>query len=337
LKKKFPFVVWFGILTFIMLTGVIGFMVIDNYTFIDALYMTVITVATIGYHEVKPLSEPGKIFNIIFIITSIALFTYALSSLTKYIVSGEMAAYFKKRNLMNAIDKFTNHVIICGFGRHGQQAAKILMANHIDFVVIDNSEINIKSWLNENQLLVYIHGDATDDDILIKAGIKKAKALLLTLPADADNVFIVLSARSINPNLSIISRASLKSTVTKLKTAGADHIILPEMIGGTHMATLISKPDVIEFINNLWGDEAESINIESVAYEELPRELKDKSIQEIINWHNTGVNCLGIKNEKGRFIINPPQNTTINPQMKIMLFGTMHQIADMKLHFINNN
>lgn len=319
-----------------MITGVIGFMILENYTFIDALYMTVITIGTIGYSEVKPLSETGKIFNIIFIISSFAIFTYALSSLTKYIVSGEMASYFKNRKLMNAIDKFSDHVIICGFGRHGEQAAKILMANKIDFVVIDNVEDHIKNWLNENKPLVYIHGDATDDEVLIKAGIKKAKALLLTLPADADNVFIVLSARRINPQLTIISRAQHKSTVIKLKTAGADHIILPEMIGGSHMATLISKPDVIEFINNLWGDEAESINIESVAYEELPKDLKDKSIYEIINWHTTGVNCLGIKNEEGKFIINPPQQTTIHSKMKIMLFGTMQQIAEMKLNFTKN-
>ncbi len=237
---------------------------------------------------------------------------------------------------MNAIDKFSAHVIICGFGRHGQQAAKILMANKIEFVVIDTVEVPIKNWLIENKSLVYIHGDATDDDVLIKAGVRKAKALLLTLPTDADNVFVVLSARSINPDLVIISRAQLKSTVIKLKTAGADHIILPEIIGGSHMATLISKPDVIEFINNLWGDEAESINIESVGYDELPLDLKDTSIEDIISWHGTGVNCLGIKDAEGKFTINPPRKTIVQSQMKIMLFGTMRQIADIKHHFNKN-
>jgi len=196
-------------------------------------------------------------------------------------------------------------------------------------------EINITNWLSENKSLVYINGNATEDDILIKAGIKKAKAILLTLPADADNVFIVLSAKTLNPDITIISRAQHKRTVDKLKTAGANHVILPELIGGTHMATLISKPDVIEFINNLWGDEAESINIESVAYEALPKELRDKSIQEIINWHGMGVNCLGIKDAKGKFIINPPKETIIKAQMKIILFGTITQIADLKTHFIN--
>lgn len=320
-----------------MLIGVGGYMIIEQYNFIDALYMTVITIATIGYREVRPLSEAGKIFNILFIVSSIAIFTYALSSLTRYIVSGEMALYFKNRKLMNAIDDFSDHVVICGFGRHGQQAAHILMTNKINFVVIDTSEIGITGWLIENKKLVYVHGDATDDDVLIKAGIKKAKSLILTLPEDADNVFIVLSARAINPALVIISRASVKGSAAKLKTAGANHVILPELIGGSHMATLISKPDVIEFINNLWGDQAESINIESVAYEELPASLKDKSIDEIISWHGTGVNCLGIKNEKGTFIINPPRETVIHPQMKIMLFGTMNQIAGIKFHFVHSH
>ena len=333
MKKQFPFLLWLGILGLIMVCGVTGFMVIEHYKFIDALYMTVITLATIGYHEVQPLSQAGKVFNIVFIISSFAVFTYVLGSLTRYIISGEMAATFKKRSLMNSIEKISNHVIICGFGRNGQQAAHILSANKIDFVVIDTEEINMQNWLNERKSLVYIHGDATDDDVLAKAGIVKAKALLLTLPTDADNVFIVLSARSLNPRLTIISRAQHKSSVIKLKTAGADHIILPEMIGGTHMATLISKPDVIEFINNLWGDEAESINIESIAYDSLPTELKDQSIFKIINWKNTGVNCLGIKDQSGKFIINPPGQTPIGPQMKIILFGTIAQITEMKQYF----
>ncbi len=335
MKKLFPFAGRFGILLLIMLTGIIGFITIEHYKFIDALYMTVITLATIGYHEVEPLSDAGKIFNIIFIISSFAVFAYIISSLTRDIVSGEMARHFKNRKLMNAIEKFSGHVIICGFGRHGQQAAEILLSNKVNFVAIDTAEVHMKNWLSENKHLVYIHGDATDDEVLIKAGIKNAKALLLTLPEDADNVFTVLSARAMNSGLIIISRAQLKSSVGKLKTAGADHVILPELIGGAYMAALISKPDVIEFINNLWGDQAESINIESVAYEKLPSAVKDKSILEIVNWYNTGVHCLGIKSEAGKFIINPPQETIISPEMTIMLFGSMQQIADLKLRFTN--
>ncbi|CAN5325619.1 potassium channel protein [soil metagenome] len=330
MKKISRFVVWFGIMVIIMLAGTSGFMLIEHYPLLEAVYMTVITIATIGYQEVKPLSPQGMLFNIIFIISSFAFFTYALTSLTRYVVSGEMAAYFKKRKLMKSINNFSDHVIVCGFGRHGQQASKILQLHNIDFVVIDTHEARLAEWQNENKDLVYIQGDAMQDEILVKAGIKKARAILLNLPTDADNVFIVLSARYLNPNFVIISRAQHKSTINKLKTAGADHVILPEMIGGSHMATLVSKPDVIEFINSLWGDDAESINIESVAYEELPDELKDKSIFEVTKWNNTGVSCLGIKNARGKFIINPPGDTLIQNKMKIMLFGTMYQIAEAK-------
>lgn len=330
MNQFFPFAGKLGILLLILLVGTTGFILLEHYTLIDALYMTVITLATIGYNEVEPLSDAGKIFNIIFIISSFAVFAFIVSSLTRDIVSGEMARYLKNRKLMNAIEKFSGHVIICGFGRHGQQAAEILSANKMDYVVIDTANVHMKNWLEENKKLVYIHGDATDDETLTKAGIMKAKAVLLTLPTDADNVFTVLSIRAMNPSIIIISRAQLKSSVGKLKTAGADHVILPEMIGGAYMASLISKPDVIELINSLWSDHTESANIESVAYENLPANMRDKSIQEIVQWMNTGVNCLGLKDKNGKFIINPPQDTIVSADMKIILFGSLPQISGLK-------
>lgn len=330
MNKFFPFAGKFLILLLIMLTGTIGFIFFENYTVIDALYMTTITLATIGYNEVEPLSDAGKIFNIIFIISSFAVFAFIISSLTRDIVSGEMARYLKNRKFMHAISTFSGHVIICGFGRHGQQAAEILAANKMDYVVIDRDDVHMKNWLEEDKKLVYIHGDATDDEIILKAGIMKAKAVLLTLPADADNVFTVLSIREMNPKIIIISRAQLKSSVGKLKTAGADHVILPELIGGAYMASLISSPDIIELINSLWGAQPESANIESVAYENLPSILRDKSIGEIIAWVNTGVNCLGIKDKAGNYIINPPQETIIGSEMKIIFFGSLEQISGLK-------
>lgn len=330
MKKPITLVLWFGIILLIMLVGVAGFMMTEHYNFLDAMYMTVITIATIGYHEVKPLSTNGKIFNIVYIISSFAIFTYALSRLTQYMVSGEMALYFKNRKLMNAIDSISNHVIICGFGRNGQQAAQIFLQHHTDFVVIDNDQNHFKEWLEDHTSLIYIQGDATDDDTLIRAGIRKAKSLLLTLPADSDNVFIVLSARYLNPKLQIISRAGQRSSINKLKTAGANHVILPDKIGGSHMATLISKPDVIEFINCLWGEDAVAINIESIDYDMLPPSLKDKSIHQIISAHQTGVNCIGIKDKEGKYIINPAPDTHIHSQMKMMLLGTVNQIANLK-------
>ena len=330
MTKLFPFAGKLAILVLIMLVGTTGFIFFEHYTVIDALYMTTITLATIGYNEVEPLSDGGKIFNIIFIISSFAVFAFIIGSLTRDIVSGDMARHLKNRKFMNAITKFAGHVIICGFGRHGQQAAEILSANKIEYVVIDKDDVHMKNWLEEDKKLIYVHGDVTDDETLMKAGIMKAKAVLLTLPTDADNVFTVLSIRAINPSINIISRAQLKSSVGKLKSAGADHVILPELIGGAYMASLVSKPDVIELINSLWSDQKESANIESVSYENLPLELRDKSIQEIVDGMNTGVNCLGIKDKDGKFIINASQDTIIEAEMKIILFGSLPQITGLK-------
>ncbi|HXL56733.1 MAG TPA: NAD-binding protein, partial [Chitinophagaceae bacterium] len=185
-------------------------------------------------------------------------------------------------------------------------------------------------WLENDSSLVYIHADATDDDALIRAGIQKARALIITLPADADNVFIVLSARSLNPQLQIISRASQQSSEPKLKKAGADNVIMPDKIGGIHMATLVSKPDVIEFIEYLSSEEGESISLESVDYGRLPPELKDKTLKVIMDWKKTGVNCIGIKETDGKFIINPPEDTIIAQGMKVIVLGTKQQIESMK-------
>lgn len=292
--------------------------------------MTIITITTIGYTEVEPLSDTGKVFNIILILTSFSVFTYALARLTQYIASGEMALYFKTRRLMQAIDKLSNHVIICGFGRNGQQAALTLKTHKFPFVVIETKMDNIHQWLEDDTSLIYFHADATDDDVLIRAGIKRAKALIVTLPEDADNVFIVLSARALNPNIQIISRASQQSSTLKLKKAGADNIIMPDKIGGLHMATLVSKPDVIEFIEYLSSEEGESINVESVDYNRLPPELKDKTLKVVMDWKKTGVNCLGIKTPEQKFIINPPENTIISKGMKVIVLGTREQIESMK-------
>ncbi len=292
--------------------------------------MTVITITTIGYGETKTLTDAGRIFNIVLIITSFSTFTYALASLTQYFASGEMAKYFKNKKLMAALQDLNNHVIVCGFGRNGQQAAQTLLHHKVEFVVIENKDQTVVEWAADGKNVLHLFGDATEDAILKKAGIERARALVCTLPVDADNVFIVLSARSLNPNIQIISRASQATSVPKLKKAGADNVILPDKIGGTHMATLVSKPDVIEFIDYLSGEEGESISLESVAYNNLPTELKDRTLKEIMAWRKTGVNCIGIKDAEGKFVINPPEETVISQNMRVIVLGTKPQIDEMK-------
>ncbi|MDQ6757541.1 MAG: potassium channel protein [Bacteroidota bacterium] len=314
----------------IILAGVIGFMIIERFNFLDALYMTVVTVTTVGYQEVHRLSTAGRIFNMLLIISSFVTFAFALAKLTQYIVDGEINKYFKNRKIMSALKELKDHVIVCGYGRNGKQAAKILGHHKVKFVVIENNDERIETELLPQTSMLYIKGDATNDEVLLSAGIGKARALITALPEDADNVYIVLSARSLNNNIQIISRSSNPGSAAKLRKAGADSVISPDKIGGTHMATLVSKPDVIEFIDYLSGEEGDSIHLESVGYETLPQELKDKPLLEIMAWRKTGVNCIGIKDADGKFIINPPEGTIINSQMKVIVLGTRPQIEEMK-------
>ena len=328
--KLHPIRQWLLVIIADVFFGVFGYMLIDHFTFLDALYMAVITITTVGYHEIGPLSQAGKIFNIVFIATSFLTFTYVLARITQSIASGELTYYFNKKRLMQELEKMENHVIICGYGRNGQQAAKTLKAHKIGYVIIEKNEETMRYHKQNDPSLVYIAGDATEDSFLLKAGIEKAVAVLVSLPEDADNVFIVLSARSLNPNVQIISRASHQSATAKMYKAGANNVVMPDMIGGTHMATLVSKPDVVEFIDFLSGEDGEAIHIEAVSYNKLPSAIRDKSLKQIMDWKKTGVNCIGIKDENGKFYINPPEEIVISKGMKVIVLGTRDQIADMK-------
>jgi voltage-gated potassium channel len=329
-KKIHPLVFWFLLVLSIIILGVIGFMLIEGFSFFDALYMTVITVTTIGYSEIHQLSLVGRVFNIFFIITSFTLFTYSFAAITRYITSGEMRQYFKIKKIMKKVSQLDNHVIICGFGRNGQQAAKTLIAHKIDFIVIDTRQDIIDVWNDNNESILHINGDATDEAVLQKAGIAKASSLISALPNDAQNVFIVLTARQINKTIKIVSRASHHSSVNKLRIAGANSISMPESLGGVYMATQISKPDVIDFIEYLTGEEGESINIESVDYYRLPPQIRDTNLMTIMDWKKTGVICIGIKEEDGRFIINPDNNVLVKAGMKIIVLGNKQQIDELK-------
>ncbi len=320
-----------GILLLIIILGTIGYIAIEAYTFLEALYMTIITVATVGFTEVHPLSSEGRIFAIFLIITSFGTFAYAITSITQYIIDGEFREYFKTKRLTAEMEKLENHVIICGYGRNGKQAARVLKSHNQRFVVIEQQVDPVQSMSEKYPHLV-ISGDATQDDILMQAGIERARAIIATLPADADNLFIVLSARALNPKLNIISRASDDNTDKKLKIAGADHVIMPDMVGGAHMASLVMKPDVVEFIDYITGVGVD-INLEEITFEKLPGNLQNKTINEIDVRGRSGANIIGFKTARGEFIINPSPETKLVPNAKIFVLGTIEQISVLRETF----
>ena len=321
------------LLILIVWIGIAGFIVIEGYDFLEAFYMTTITVATVGFQEVRPLSEAGRLFTSFLIITSFGTFAYAVTSISKYLIDGEFNQYFKNYKLVTAIDKLNDHVIICGYGRNGRQAAHVLKKHNTRFVVVEQKK-EIIATINHRYSELILEGDATLDEILLKAGIKKAKALITTLPIDADNVFIVLSARALNPKLSIISRASEDNSDKKLKIAGADNVIMPDKLGGAHMASLVMKPDVIEFVDFITGQGGDNIGLEEITFEALSSQYQNKTIRDLEIRNRSGANIIGFKTAEGDYVINPSPDTVLIPNAKLFVLGTSEQINRLKEMFV---
>lgn len=328
-KSYYRFYAPLLILLSVWVIGTIGYIIIDDYSLFDAFYMTVITVATVGYGEVAPLSHAGKLFTAFLIITSFGTFAYAVSSITKFVIDGEFNEFFKNRKLNATIDKISDHVIICGYGRNGRQAAQVLKKHNKRFVVIENSA-TLTATLNHKFSELVITGDSTQDEVLLKAGIMRAKAIITTLPVDADNLFIVLTARNLNKNITIISRASEDNSDTKLKIAGADNVIMPDRVGGAHMASLVMKPDVMEFIDHITAEGGDNISLEEISFDKIPDELKNKTLKDLEIRNRSGANIIGYKTAMGEYIINPSADTRIIPASKLFVLGTPEQIAALK-------
>lgn len=329
-KSYYRFYLPLLIMFTVWVIGTIGYVIIDNYTWFDAFYMTVITVATVGYGEVAPLSHAGKLFTAFLIITSFGTFAYAVSSITKFVIDGEFNEFFKNRKLSAAIDKLSDHIIICGYGRNGRQAAQVLKKHHKRFVVIEN-DAKLTAALTHRFSDLVVTGDSTQDEILIKAGILRASAIITTLPADADNLFIVLTARNLNKSLTIISRASEDNSDTKLKIAGANNVIMPDKVGGAHMASLVMKPDVMEFIDYITAEGGDSVNLEEISFTNIPEDLKNKTLKDLEIRNRSGANIIGYKTAKGEYIVNPSADTRIIPESKLFVLGTPEQIDALKL------
>ena len=309
--------------------GTIGYHFICRYPIVDAFYMTIITIATVGYGEVYPLDEIGRLFTAFLIIVSFGTFAYAVASLTRFVLDGEFNKLFRIRKLNTTIQKMSGHVIICGYGRNGRQAAQVLKKHKQRYIVIEKNAELTTSMQHQYSDLV-INADAILDETLLKAGILRAKALITTLPIDADNLFIVLTARNLNSKLTIISRASEDNSDTKLKIAGANNVIMPDKVGGAHMASLVMKPDVLEFIDYIVGQGSEAINLEEITFENIPEQLRHKTLKDLEVRVKSGANIIGFKTATGEYIINPSADTKIIPDAKIFVLGTGEQIIKLK-------
>ncbi|GAL72637.1 potassium channel family protein [Jejuia pallidilutea] len=317
------------LLAFIVVIGVFGYRFISNYSWVDALYMTVITMTTVGFGEVVPLDDQSKIFTIFLILASIIIVGYALSIITEYILSKNDIEELKHKKMQKKIDGFKDHVVICGYGRNGKQAARKLQAHNKSFVVIEKNK-DVEERLKHDEV-PYVIGNANEDEILLQAGVDRASSFISALPSDADNLFVVLSTRQLNPTINIISRASQESSYKKLKFAGANNVILPDKIGGDHMASLVVVPGLMEFIDNLSIVGNSNINIEEVAVEKLfnTKKVVGRTIKDLDLRKKTGCSVIGYKDENGEYTVNPEAELHLAPNSKIIVLGKPEQIEEL--------
>jgi len=320
------------LLGFLLFIGVLGFKLISDYPLIDAFYMTVITITTVGFGEVHPLDDHAKLFTIFLILASVIILGYSLSLITEYILSKNNIEELRQKKMQKKIDSLKNHIIICGYGRNGKQAAKKLLAYNKPFVVIEKDKELLGKFQDES--ILFVIGNANEDEVLLKAGLDRASTLILAMPNDADNLFVVLSARQLNSNMKIISRASQETSYNKLKMAGANNVILPDKIGGDHMASLVVVPDLMEFIDNLSIVGKFNINIEEIAVEKLYNTSEVKTIKDLDLRRKTGCTVIGYKDDQGEYTVNPEAEIQLVPNSKIIVLGRPEQIE--KLNSIYN-
>lgn len=314
----------------VLLVGVVGYKMLSDFTWIEAIYMTIITVTTVGFSEVRPLDANAKIFTVFLIVTSVFIFGFAISVVSEYILGRNSLEVLKKKKVKKQIDSLSNHVVICGFGRNGMQAAEKLIAYKKPFVVIERDKEIIE---RHEEDVLFIEGDANEDEILRQAGIDRAQYLITAVPDDAANLFIVLSARQLNKNLFIISRASQITSVKKLEFAGANKVIMPDKIGGDHMASLVVMPDLITFLDQLSIEGEHTTNLEEVSIEDFTDQMDCNSLRDLDLRRRTGCTIIGYIDPEGKYIINPEADMVLQPNSKVIVLGRPEQIRKLNQMF----
>jgi len=323
-----------GLLLFSFAVGVGGFMLLENYPFVDAFYMTVITASTVGFGEVHPLSDVGRIFVSFYILFNLLVVAYLVSVLTAYIFDGELRHLFRMIRADQEIKSFRDHVIVCGFGRNGFKAYDELRHSGARAVVVEQNQALVTAANEAGHQIPAVFGDATLDSTLRQAGIAHARALITALPKDADNVFVALSARELNPNLVIIARASARSSVSKLISAGANSVVLPDEIGGSHMANLIIRPEVIRFLDMISGLDPNKLRLEELSFNELKPALRGQSIRELDVRSRTGATIIALRRgQGGELEVSPAADYRTAAGDVLLVLGNEAQIQSLHQQF----
>ena len=317
----------FAVLLFItsMIIGTIGYITIEHFSVIDAAYMAILAFSTVGFNEVQPLSQQGKFFSVLYIIINLGIFAYIASVLSTFLFEGELRKIFKNIASGREMKRLKDHIIVCGFGKNGAMACEELRAANKDFVVIEK-DLEVIEAVPKERKFSFINGNATLDEVLLEAGVDRAAIIITALQEDADNVFITLTARELNPDIKVIAKATEVNSQKKLYRAGATHVVMPDYLGGTHMAQLITKPYVIEFLDLISGVGGSKLELEEVSYEKLKPEFHDKTIRELDIRQRTGATILAFKDDVKGFLFNPNSSKRITEGDVLILLGDADNI-----------
>ncbi len=312
----------------VVVLGIAGFMSIEGWSFHDSLYMTFITISTVGFSEVRPLTSQGKSLVVVLIILGVGTFFYIMTTLSEYAVSGQLEGVLGRRRMKKKIDALNGHYVLCGFGRVGAQVAMELSRENIPFVVVDNTAENIAKCAASGYL--YVEGDATDDDTLKGAGIARARGLVTATDSDADNVYISLSARNLKRDLFIVARSNMEKTEFKLLKAGADRVLSPYSIGGKRLASLLLRPAVVDFLDVVMHTRDIELVLEEVLISE-DSPFAGITMGKARNLCEEGANILAIlKKDREGIIPNPTKELSIEAGDKLVVVGTRRQLSELE-------
>lgn len=314
-------------------TGTITFSLLEDYSLLDAFYMTMLMVSTVGFREVSPLSDSGKLFASFYMMFNLGIYAYIVSVISRYIFEGEFRKLFATFISNKKNRKLKNHVIVIGYGRTGARACDELTKSDQQFVLIENDP-DVLQYLPEVPRFHVVKEDATREEVLMKARVEQAKSLIVTLPNDADNMIICITAKGINPNINIIARASEESAEKKLYRAGANKVVKPFAIGGIHMAHLITQPYVIEFLEILTGIKEQDLQLEEYMFNELKEEFKNKTIKELDIRQNTGATVIGVKDPEKGFVFDPNSETPIKKGDILIVLGSQESLKKFQMYCV---
>lgn len=318
-SKKMFFVL--ALIFLIIAFGTLGYMGIEGWNFLDSVYMTVITLSTVGYREVHELSMKGIVFTIFLIVGGVGVMLYALGTGARAILEGELKEIFGRKKLEKRIKELSGHYIICGYGRMGKIISKELQAERVRFVVVDKAPVS----LEENRDVLILLGDATQDHVLKEAGIEKARGLISVLPTDAENLFVVLSARGLNPGLLIVARAVDEDAEQKLLRAGATKVVSPYHLGGLRMAHTVLKPTVVDFIEFATRSGNIELQMQEIGIQE-GSSLIGLTLQECGIGEGLGVIVVAIKQSTGDTKFNPTFRSTVKPGDTLIVLGEVAKL-----------